>query len=110
MKLIQGAAIGVCLFATSALHAQQTSNDTATKFIPPVIVKDKDTLSKSEASKEEHKSKEWKQGDIMMTDDTNGTSQKSKAGIGKKAKKHLPPPPPPPPALPSAPPAQPLKP
>lgn len=104
MKLIQSAAIGVCLFASTALDAQETSNDTATKFTPPVIVKDKDTLSKSETKKEEYKSKEWKQGNVMATDDINGSGRKSKSGAGKKTKKEpVPPPPPPPPPQPANP-------
>ncbi len=113
MKILQSAAIGVCLFTSTALNAQQTSSDTATKFTPPVIVKDKDSVAKSETRKEEYKSKEWKQGNEMMTDDRNGTAEKPKAGTGKKAKKHPvppPPPPPPPPALPSNPPPPPSKP
>lgn len=97
MKPIQSAAIGVCLFISiSSAQAQQTSDDTTTKFTPPVIVKD--SVQKSESKKEEYKSKQWKQGDEVITDTSKASGAKPKFGTGKNARKSrgVPPPPPPP--------------
>lgn len=103
MKLIQNAAMGVCLLTSISLHAQ-TSNDTTTKFTPPVIVKDEDTVSKSESKKKEYKSKEWRQGMEVINDTTKGAADKPKTGMQKNMKKlRRPTPPPPPPAPPSNP-------
>lgn len=96
MKLIQNAAIGVCLLASISVQAQQSSNDTTTHFTPPVIVKDQDQVSKSESKKKEYKSKEWKQGDEVMTDTTKGAGEKFRPRMNKNGKKRLAPPPPPP--------------
>lgn len=103
MKIVQSAVISACLFTSIAVKAQQTTSDTATKFIPPVIVKDADTVSKSEKTKKAYKSKEWHQGDEMVTDTTNGAADKPKTGMQKNMKKlkRPTPPPPPPPAPPS---------
>ncbi len=105
MKLINNAAIGVCLFVSISAKAQQTDNDTTTKFTPPVIVKDKDSVQKSENKKEEYKSEEWRQGE-EITDTTHKSSPKHRSDAGKKTKKRVPPspaPPPPPPAIPAKP-------
>ncbi len=110
MKLIQSAAIGVCLFSSISIKAQQTSNDTTTKFTPPVIEKNEDSVSKSESKKKEYKSKEWRQGNEVITEEKNGTPDKPKLRMQKKAgKQHAVPHPPPPPALPPAPPPPPDK-
>lgn len=114
MKLINKSAIGVCLLVSLSAHAQQTGKDTVTKFTPPVIVKDEDTATKftppvivkdeepaqkSESKKEEYKSKEWRQGDVVLTDTTKGSGVK-----GKRIKRpQRPAPPPPPPAAPAKP-------
>ncbi len=99
MKIIQSAVIGVCLFTSIAVKAQQT-DDTTTKFTPPVIVKDKEPVSKGEKKKEEYKSKEWHQGIEAMTDTTNGAADKPKTGMQKNMKKLRRPTPPPPPPVP----------
>ncbi len=104
MKLLNNAVIGVCLFVSISAEAQQPDNDTTTKFTPPVIVKDQDIIQKSERDKKEYKSKEWRQGNEVITDTVNGAADKHKSGLRKKTKKRVPPPPPPPPpALPPAP-------
>ncbi len=103
MKIIQSAVIGVCLFTSIGVKAQQTTSDTATKFIPPVIVKDADPATKSEKTKKAYKSKEWHQGDEMMTDTTSGAADKPKTGMQKNMKKLRRPTPPPPPAAPAKP-------
>lgn len=98
MKIIQSAVIGVCLFTSIAVKAQQTTSDTTTKFIPPVIVKDADAATKSEKTKKAYKSKEWHQGNEVMTD-TTGAADKPKTGMQKNMQKmRRPTPPPPPPA------------
>lgn len=103
MKLIQTAAMVVLLLTSVAVHAQ-TSDDTATKFIPPVIVKDKEPVTKGEKMKQKYKSKEWHQGMEVATDTSNGANDKQKLGRLKNMKKlRRPTPPPPPPALPSNP-------
>ena len=105
MKLIQSTAIGVCVFLSiSSARAQQTGNDTTTKFTPPVI--EKDSVQKSENKKEAYKSKEWQQGNEVVTDTSKTSAQKPKFSTGKSAGKSRgvpPPPPPPPPAKPSNP-------
>lgn len=100
MKIVKSAVIGVCLFASIAVKAQQATSDTATKFIPPVIIKDADPVSKSEKTKKAYKSKEWRQGDVVMTDTTSGAAEKPKTGMQKNMKKLRRPTPPPPPPLP----------
>lgn len=104
MKIIQNAAIGVCLLTSVAVHAQ-TSDDTATKFTPPVIVKDKAQAAKGEKKKAEYKSKQWKQGMEVMNDTTTGAGEKTT--LHKRRKVTSKPAPPPPPALPAEPPANP---
>lgn len=100
MKLINNAAIGVCLFVSISAQAQQTDSDTTTQFTPPEIIKDKDSVQKSEDKKEEYKSEEWRQG-TEITDTTNRSTHKPKSGT-KKTKRRVAPPPPPP-ALPAKP-------
>lgn len=106
MKLVTQATIGVCLFVSVSAKAQSTG-DTADKFTPAVIAKDKDSVQKSENKKEEYRSKEWQQGDVV-TDTVNRSLPKRGAGADKKLKRGTPPPPPPPPAAPppAAPPLQ----
>lgn len=84
MKLINKAAIVVCLFVSVSAEAQ-TNGDTATHFTPPVIVKDKDSVQKSENKKEEYKSKEWHQG-IEITDTVNRSMPGRHSGMKKSNK------------------------
>jgi hypothetical protein len=107
MKLIQNAALGVCLFTSIAVQAQQSSNDTTTKFTPPVIVKDADKVSKSESKKKEYESKQWHQGMEVMPDEKNKAADRSALRMHKKTGKQQAPPPPPPSVLPPAPPPPP---
>lgn len=89
MKLIQSAAIGVCLFTSIFVQAQQTN---------------KDSVQKSESKKEEYKSKEWHQGNEVMTDTTKRSGEKSSDWrVGKRVRKSRPAPPPPPPPPPAKP-------
>src|SRR3954453_23740801 len=105
MKLIQSTAIGVCVFLSiSSAQAQQTGDDTTTKFTPPAI--EKDSVQKSENKKEAYKSKEWQQGNEVITDTSKRSAEKPKFRTGKSAGKSAgvpPPPPPPPSAKPSKP-------
>jgi cell division protein FtsL len=97
MKLIQSAAIGVCLFASISVQAQQTSNDTTTKLTSPAE-KNKEVL-KSESKKKEYKSKEWQQGNEVINDTANRAGEKPKLRMRHKPGRQpgTPPPPPPPP-------------
>ena len=99
MKLIQTGVIGACLFASIAVHAQ-TSDDTTTRFTPPVIEKDKEPASKGEKKKHEYKSKEWRQGNDVVNDSA-AMPEKPKLRMQRKSGKR---PGAPPPPLPAAPP------
>jgi hypothetical protein len=103
MNLINHAAIGACLFV-SVSAAAQTNEDTTTNFTPPVIVKDKDSVQKSENKKEEYRSKEWRQG-VELADTVNKSTQRRNPGMNKKSKRKVAPPPPPlaPPDTPATP-------
>lgn len=112
MKIIKNGVIGVCLFTAISGTAQEKGNDTTTKFIPPVIVKDEDSVHKSEMMKKEYKSKEWRQGNEVITDTSKEFGGQPKSRMEKKTKKPrkpAPPAPPPAPALPPAPPSPPAK-
>ena len=101
MKLINNSAIGICLLVSLSAHSQDTGNDTTKKSSAPVNVTD--PAQKSENKKEEYKSKEWRQGNEVITDTTKGSGDRLRSGMRKKAQKQHgvpPPPPPPPPAKP----------
>ncbi|WP_018612699.1 hypothetical protein [Segetibacter koreensis] len=100
MKLLQNAAIGVCLFTSITVQAQETS---------PTVEKNKDTILQSESKEKEYKSKEWKQGNEAITDTTTISDEKRTLHMKKKGNKQPATPPPPPLATPPAPPPPPAK-
>lgn len=98
MKLLKNAAIIACLITSISVQAQK-KNKEKTKFTPPVIVKDKNEVVQSEEKTKEYKSKQWHQGDEVISEE-NKNGRKNMPGMKKKSHefRNVPPSPPPPPS------------
>ena len=94
--------LGLLVSAVS-LQAQKKLKE-KTVFTPPVVVKD--TAGNAEVKKQNYKSKQWRQGDVLV--DQNQHEGTSESNI-KKHQGKVPPPPPPLPKAPPPPPVPPRK-
>jgi hypothetical protein len=108
MNIVKNAVIAVCLITSVSAQAQKKQKEEKTIFIPPVIVKDEEAPSKSEAMKNQYKSKQWRQGTTLITEESKGEATNKQGKLKKPAKPEkvpAPPPPaqiaPPPPPVPS---------